>query len=107
MVCQQRALPFSAEDSSSMHATKVTQNEGNEWMTKKQDASIEGVRFSPQKPAVVTISKDGSFKKLVSPVDEHFFDEFKEVRDAISSAGLVFMNNPVFGAPLNLRVLRK
>jgi len=30
-----------------------------------------------------------------------------EVRDAISSAGLVFINNPVFEAPLNLRVLRK
>ena len=29
------------------------------------------------------------------------------VKEAIKSAGLVFMNNPVFGPELNLRVLRK
>ena len=47
-------------------------------MTEKQDASIDS-RFSPQKLApVVTIAKDGTFKKLLSPVDEKFFDGFKE-----------------------------
>jgi hypothetical protein len=30
-----------------------------------------------------------------------------EVRDAVSCAGLVFMNNPKFGCELNLRVLRE
>ena len=47
-------------------------------MTEKQDASIDS-RFSPQKLApIVTITKDGGFKKLLSPVDEKFFDSFKE-----------------------------
>jgi len=35
------------------------------------------------------------------------FLKSSEVKDAVSRAGLVFMNNPVFGAPLNLRVLRE
>jgi hypothetical protein len=72
-------------------------------MTEKQDASIEGVRFSPQKPAIVTIPKDGSFKKLVNPVDEHFFDEYKE--DGVPtvewwqhfSGTLLFNSNGKFG----------
>ena len=48
-------------------------------MTEKQDASIDS-RFSPQRLAlpIVTITRDGGFKKLVSPVDEKFFDTFKE-----------------------------
>ena len=72
-------------------------------MTEKQDASIEGVRFSPQKPAIVTIPKDGSFKKLVSPLDEHFFDDYKE--DGVPtvewwqhfSGTLLFNSNGKFG----------
>ena len=73
-------------------------------MTEKQDASIEGgIRFSPQKPAIVTIPKDGSFKKLVSPVDEHFFDDYKE--DGVPtvewwqhfSGTLLFNSNGKFG----------
>ena len=71
-------------------------------MTEKQDASIE-VRFSPQKPAIATIPKDGSFKKLVNPVDEHFFDEYKE--DGVPtvewwqhfSGTLLFNSNGKFG----------
>jgi hypothetical protein len=47
-------------------------------MTEKQDASIDS-RFSPQKVApIVVITRDGGFKKLVSPVDEKFFDTFKD-----------------------------
>ncbi len=74
-------------------------------MTEKQDASIDGgLRFSPQqKPALVMIPKDGSFKKLVSPVDEHFFDEYKE--DGVPtvewwqhfSGSLLFNSNGKFG----------
>ena len=45
-------------------------------MVEKQDASIDS-RFSPQKPPPITpTTKD--FKKLVSPVDEKFFDTFKD-----------------------------
>jgi len=71
-------------------------------MAEKQDASIEGVRFSPQKPAIFTIPKDGSFKKLVNPVDEHFFDEYKE--DGVPTvewwqhfSGTLMFNNGKFG----------
>ena len=45
-------------------------------MIEKQDASIDS-RFSPQKPPpIISTTKD--FKKLVSPVDEKFFDSFKD-----------------------------
>jgi hypothetical protein len=45
-------------------------------MIEKQDASVDS-RFSPQKPPpVIPTTKD--FKKLVSPVDEKFFDAFKD-----------------------------
>lgn len=47
-------------------------------MIEKQDASIDS-RFSPQKVLpIVTLSKDGSFKKLISPVDEKFFESYKD-----------------------------
>ena len=45
-------------------------------MIEKQDALIDP-RFSPQKPPpIISTSKD--FKKLVSPIDEKFFDTFKD-----------------------------
>jgi hypothetical protein len=75
-------------------------------MTEKQDASIQGgVRFSPQRAPIVTISKDGSFKKIVNPVDEHFFDDYKEFLDGVAtpewwqhfSGSLMFDSNGRFG----------
>jgi hypothetical protein len=45
----------------------------------------------------------------LAPIELHHGDFLTSaaVKEAISSAGLVYMNNPLFGATLNLKVLRE
>jgi hypothetical protein len=69
-------------------------------MTEKQDASIDS-RFSPQKLApIVTITRDGGFKKLVSPVDENFSTRSKKMAFLLLNGGSTLQDHSCTMMPM-------